>query len=53
MLKDLKLLMSCSQDNYIREANFLQENLDFFTPIAFLSSSHANYFLRPYILSSH
>lgn len=28
MLKDLNLLMSCSQDNYIREDNFLQVNVD-------------------------
>lgn len=28
MLKDLNHLMSCSQDNYIREDNFLQVNVD-------------------------
>ena len=37
MLKDLNHLMSCSQDNYIRENNFLQENLDF-VPSFFISS---------------
>jgi len=52
MLKDLNHLMSCFQDNYIREDNFLQVNVHFFIH-GFFTSSHAKYFIHPYILSSH
>lgn len=52
MLKALYYLMSCSQDIYIREYNFLPVNVDFFVHSFFLSSN-AKYFLFPDILSSH